>query len=270
MLKIRVIPTLLWKNIGLVKGKGFDSWRRVGSILPAIRVYDTRQVDELILVDINATDEKRIPDIETVSEISCECFVPFTIGGGIKNTKDIKALLRAGADKVAINTAAYTNPEIITQGSKLFGSQCIVASIDAKREKNGKHICFSHSGQKREGIEVGEWAKTLEKLGAGEILITSIENDGEMVGYDINLIKTVSSNVSIPVIASGGAGNYEHMYQAIKKGGASAVAAASIFHYTEQTPLEAKEYLATKKIPVRINRNIEKSSANVGFEFGDF
>jgi cyclase len=270
MLKIRIIPTLLWKNVGLVKGKGFDSWRRVGSILPSIRVYNTRQVDELILVDINATEEKRVPDLETVSEISCECFVPFTIGGGIKDIKDIKDLLRAGADKVAINTASYTNPKIITEGSKLFGSQCIVASIDAKKEKDGRHICYSHSGKKRESIEVGQWAKELEKLGAGEILITSVENDGEMVGYDIDLIKSVSSAVKIPVIASGGAGCYEHMYQAIKKGGASAVAAASIFHYTEQTPLEAKFYLGKKNIPVRINKNIEESSANVGFEFGSF
>lgn len=267
MLKVRVIPTLLWKNIGLVKGKGFDSWRRVGSILPAIRVYNTRQVDELILVDINATDENRLPDFETVNEISCECFVPFTVGGGIKQVNDIKEMLRAGADKIAINTAAYTDPELIKKGAKLFGSQCIIGSIDAKREADGRHICYSHSGKKSENIEVEKWAKELEKLGAGEILITSIERDGEMVGYDTELIKKVSKAVSIPVIASGGAGCYEDMFKAIKEGGASAVAAASIFHYTEQTPLEAKEYLAEKNIPVRINRNVEKPSRNVGFDF---
>lgn len=254
MLKIRVIPTLLWKNIGLVKGKGFDSWRRVGSILPAIRVYNTRQVDELILVDITATEESRVPDLETVSEMSCECFVPFTVGGGIRTVEDIRQLLRAGADKVAINSAAYSNPEIITEGAKLFGSQCIVASIDAKKMPNGKYECFSHAGKKPTGKEVGEWAKKLQELGAGEILITSIPLDGTMKGYDTDLIKTVSDAVSIPVIASGGAGSYEDMYKAIAKGKATAVAAASIFHYTEQTPMEAKEYLAKKGIAVRLNR----------------
>ncbi|AKM82203.1 TPA: imidazole glycerol phosphate synthase subunit HisF [Candidatus Berkelbacteria bacterium] len=254
MLKVRVIPTLLWKDVGLVKGIGFDSWRRVGSLLPAIRVYNTRQVDELILVDITATADNHKLDLETISEMSCECFVPFTVGGGIKKVDDIKQLLRAGADKVAINSAAYDDPTIITEGAKLFGSQCIVASIDAKKNKDGKYICYSHAGKKKRNIEVSVWAKKLEELGAGEILITSIEKDGTMDGYDINLIKAVTNVVSIPVIASGGAGSYEDLYQAISKGKASAVAAASIFHYTEQTPMEAKGYLHSKKIPVRINR----------------
>lgn len=267
MLKTRVIPTLLWKNVGLVKGVGFDSWRRVGSLLPAIRVYNTRQVDELILVDINATDELRLPDFETINEISCECFVPFTVGGGIRSVEDIKSLLRAGADKVAINSAAYDNPQIITDGAKLFGTQCIVASIDAKKIANGKYECYSNSGKKKRDIDPATWAKELERLGAGEILITSIELDGTMKGYDINLIKAVSSVVSIPVIASGGAGNYEDMYKAIKDGKANAVAAASIFHYTEQTPLEAKEYLAKKNIPMRINKVIDQPRTNAGFGY---
>lgn len=251
MLKVRVIPTLLWKNVGLVKGKGFDSWRRVGTVIPAIKVYNTRQVDELILVDITATEEKRVPDFEMIADVSAECFVPFTVGGGICKIEHIKNLLRAGADKIVINTAAYENPDIVSEGAKLFGSQCIVASIDAKRKPDGSHECYSHSGKKPTGLEVTEWAKKMEKSGAGEILITSIERDGRLKGYDLDLIKKVSQNVKIPVIASGGAGCYEDMYKAISQSGASAVAAASIFHYTEQTPLEAKTYLGRKNIPVR-------------------
>lgn len=267
MLKTRIIPTLLWKNVGLVKGVGFDSWRRVGSLLPAIRVYNTRQVDELILVDITATREKKCPDFETIEGIAGECFVPLTVGGGIKKVEEIKKLLRAGADKVAINSAAYDHPQIITEGAKLFGTQCIVASIDAKKNHKGEYICYSHAGQKNRSVKVAQWAQELEKLGAGEILITSIEKDGTMKGYDLNLIKAVTDVVSIPVIASGGAGSYEDMYQAINKGKASAVAAASIFHFTEQTPLEAKQYLAAKKIPVRLNKITEAAETDIGFHF---
>ncbi len=252
MLKVRVIPTLLWKDVGLVKGKGFDSWRRVGSIMPAIKVYNTRQVDELILVDIRATQEKRLPDFDIISEIASECFVPLTVGGGIKTTDDIKKLLRAGADKVAINSASYESLEFISEGAKLFGTQCIVASIDAKKTTDG-YECYSNAGTKPTGHSPAEWALEMEKRGAGEILITSIDRDGQMTGYDIDLIKKITGKVSIPVIASGGAGTYEDMHQAISVGKASAVAAASIFHFTEQTPMEAKQYLHTKDIPVRIN-----------------
>jgi len=270
MLKTRIIPTLLWKDIGLVKGIGFDSWRRVGSIIPAIKVYNTRQVDELILVDITATAESRLPNFDIINDVSAECFVPLTVGGGVSSVENIKKLLRAGADKVSINSAAYKNPKFISEGAKLFGSQCIVASIDADKMSNGKYECFSHAGSKKTGTEVAYWAKELERLGAGEILITSIKKDGTMKGYDLQLIKAVTDVVSIPVIASGGAGCYDDMYQAIRKGNASAVAAASIFHYTEQTPLEAKEYLAGKNIPVRLNKNITKKSSNIGFEFTEF
>lgn len=250
MLKTRIIPTLLWKNVGLVKGIGFDSWRRVGTILPAIKVYNTRQVDELIIVDITATTEGRTPDYDEINDFSSECFVPLTVGGGIKNIETVKNLLRAGADKVVINSAAFDTPDLITQIANTFGSQCVVVSIDAKKTEN-YYECFSHSGTTPTGKEVGEWAKTVESYGAGEIIVTSIENDGTMNGYDIELIKTVSKNVKIPVIASGGAGNYEDMFKAISEGHASAVAAASIFHYTQQTPLEAKKYLSSKGVPVR-------------------
>ena len=259
MLKTRIIPTLLWKDIGLVKGISFDSWRRVGSLLPAIRVYNTRQVDELILVDINATRDVRSPDFATINEISCECFVPFTVGGGIKTIEDIKALLRAGADKVSINSASYDNPKLISEGARLFGNQCIVASIDAKKNSAGKYECYSHSGTKRQNKDLKKWAKELEELGAGEILVTSVERDGTMKGYDVNLIRMITESVSIPVIASGGAGSYKDMLEAIEKGGASAIAAASIFHFTELTPLGAKEYLNKNGIHVRLDKKIEET-----------
>ncbi len=250
MLKTRIIPTLLWKNYTLVKGIGFDSWRRVGTIIPAIKVYNTRQVDELIIVDIEASKENREPDYLTVSEFSAECFMPLTVGGGITQLAHIRNLLMAGADKISINSAAYTNPDLIQESANTFGSQCIVVSIDVRKE-HGKYICYSHSGTKNTGKEVVQWAKELENLGAGEILITSIENDGTMQGYDIELIKKVSDTVKIPVIAQGGAGSYDDMYQAINHGHAQAVSAASIFHFTESTPLEAKKYLASKGIAVR-------------------
>ena len=211
MLKKRIIPTLLWKNEGLVKGIGFNSWRRIGTILPAIKVYNTRQVDELIVVDITATEENREPDYEEINSFSAECFIPLTVGGGVKNIEIVKKLLRAGADKVTINSAAFNNPNLIKQIAKSFGSQCIVASIDAKK-RGDKYECFSYSGKQATGISVSEWAKELEDLGAG---------------------------------------NYDHMYMAIAQANVSAVAAASIFHFTHQTPLEAKNYLFSKGIFVR-------------------
>lgn len=251
MLKARVIPTLLWKNVGLVKGLGFDSWRRVGTVMPAIKVYNTREVDELILMDITATQENRDPDYESISELSAECFVPLTVGGGVRNLEQIRKLLHAGADKISVNSAIHENPQLITEGAKLFGSQCMVASIDARRHSDGRYECFSYSGTRPTGKDPAKWAYELAERGAGEILITSIERDGTMQGYDLELIQSIASKVSIPVIASGGVGNYEHMLAGIKVGGASAVAAASIFHFTQQTPLEAKIYLAAHDVKVR-------------------
>lgn len=250
MLKVRVIPTLLYKSVGLVKGVGFDAWRRVDTVLPAIKVYNMREVDELILMDLEATKEGRDPDYESIRDFSRECFVPFCVGGGVGNIGQIKQLLRAGADKVSVNSAAYENPGLLAQGAKMFGSQCIVASIDC-RKVDHVYYCFSHNGQKNTGRQLKDWARIVEKAGAGEILLTSVSLDGTMQGYDIEMIKMVTDVVSIPVIASGGAGNYEHMYQAVKEGAASAVAASSIFHFTEQTPKEAKEYLGERGIPVR-------------------
>jgi cyclase len=242
---------MLWKDMGLVKGVGFDSWRRVGTVLPAIRVYTLRQVDEIIFVDIAATRAGREPDFDAIEEFTRSCSVPITIGGGISKIEDIMRLLRCGADKVSINSASYSDPEIVREGAKLFGSQCIVASIDAKRLPDGSMECFSHSGTVGTGRNPVDWAKALEEFGAGEILLTSIDNDGTMKGYDLDLIRDVANSVSIPVIASGGAGSYEDMLKAIRAG-ASAVAAASIYHFTEQTPLGAKEFLALHGVPVRL------------------
>lgn len=251
MLKVRVIPTLLWKNFGLVKGVGFDSWRRVGPVLPAIKVYNTREVDELILVDILAHKGADDPDFESINEFGQDCFVPFTVGGGITRIDQVQKLLRAGADKVSINTAAYQHPGLITEIAKRHGVQCVVASIDARRDGDGKYLCYSHAGQVQTRYEVAEWAREVEARGAGEILITSVERDGTMQGYDLSLIETVVNAVNIPVIASGGAGNYAHMVEAVVQGGASAVAAASIFHFTEQTPAGAKAALAAAGVPAR-------------------
>lgn len=251
MLKTRIIPTLLWKGFGLVKGVGFDSWRRVGPVLPVIKVYNSRDVDELILLDISATPEKQSPDCESIHDFADSCFVPFTVGGGIRDIAQIQLLLRSGADKISINSAGFELPELIPEAAKRFGSQCIVASIDARRMPDGSYQCFSHSGQKPTGKSPTDWARHLAAQGAGEILITSIDRDGTMDGYDLELIAQITDAVPLPVIASGGAGNYEHMREAIQDAGASAVAAASIFHFTERTPAEAKKYLASVGIAVR-------------------
>jgi cyclase len=253
MLKVRVIPTLLWKQFGLVKGSGFNSWRRIGPVLPAIKIYNQREVDELVLVDILAHDSEEDPDFESIAEFSQECFVPLTVGGGITNIKQVQYLLRAGADKVSVNTAAYADPDLISVIASRHGIQCVVASIDVRCSLNGGWECYSHAGQKPTGRDVISWARELQDRGAGEILITSIDRDGAMVGYDLDLIDAVVSAVKIPVIASGGAGNYQHMVEAVINAGASAVAAASMFHFTEQTPLEAKKALAAAGIPVRQN-----------------
>ena len=251
MLKTRVIPTMLWKDLGLVKGIGFNSWRRVGAVMPVVKIYNSRDVDELILLDITATNDGREPDEQSIKSFASECFVPLTIGGGIKKISQIEYLLSSGADKVSINSHSYKDPSLIKKSSNYFGSQCIISSIDFKKIGNGKYSCFSNSGTKNMNRDPVEWAKELEQLGCGEILLTSIELDGSQKGYDIEIIKKVSDAVKIPVIASGGAGSYDHMISAIKDGGASAVAAASIFHFTDKTPAGAKEAMKIQNIPVR-------------------
>ena len=253
MLKVRVIPTLLWKDLGLVKGTSFDSWRRVGSVLPAVKVYNSRDVDELIVVDITASNEALPPDHDSVADFSEECFVPLTVGGGIASLENVLHLLHSGADKVSINTMAFSTPNIIDSVSSRFGSQCIVASIDVRRFDDGSYRCFSHSGKQNTEKDPVSWAKELVSRGAGEILLTSINGDGMMQGYDLELTESVANAVNVPVIASGGAGNYQHMIDVVLQAGASAVAAASIFHFTEQTPAGAKQAMKMAGIPIRQN-----------------
>lgn len=252
MPKIRVMPTLLFKEVGLVKGVGFDSWRRVGSAMQAVKVYNMREVDELVYLDVTATTDKRPPDFESVDELADECFMPLTVGGGVRTVEDVRRLLQVGADKVAVNTVAVENPAVIRQMAQRFGSQCVVVSIDARRRADGTHEVCTHAGTVATGKDPVSLAREVEALGAGEILLTSIERDGMMTGYDVELTRRVSDAVSIPVIASGGAGTYAHMAEVLRDGRASAVAAASMFHFTEQTPLEAKRYLREQGFWVRL------------------
>jgi cyclase len=251
VLKVRVIPTLLWKDFGLVKGVRFDSWRRVGSVLPAIKVYNARDVDELVLVDITATGAHRSPDHESVADFADECSVPLTVGGGIREHGQIVRLLHAGADKVALNSALYEQPLLVDEAARQFGSQCVVASIDVRRDGDGALRCLSHSGTRETGRDPLAWARELTDRGAGEILLTSVDRDGTMTGYDFDLIGRVTAAVTVPVIASGGAGTYQHLVDAVRQAGASAVAAASMFHFTEQTPAGAKAAMHSAGISVR-------------------
>ncbi len=251
MLKVRIMPTLLYKEVGLVKGVEFDSWRRVGSAMQAVKVYNLRQVDELVLLDIRATLDDRGPDLAAVDELADECFMPLTVGGGVRTIDDVRSLLIVGADKVSMNTAAIENPGLIREVADRFGSQCAVVSIDARRQTDGTYQVCTHAGTRSTGLDPVAVALDAERMGAGEILLTSIDHDGAMDGYDLELTRRVAEAVRIPVIASGGAGNYQHMADALGVGHASAVAAASIFHFTEQTPLEAKHYLGELGFAVR-------------------
>jgi cyclase len=252
MLKIRIIPTLLFKEIGLVKGIGFDSWRRIGSALQAVKVYNMREVDELIFLDIAATPAGRQPDFRQIDELADECFMPMTVGGGVRSVQDIRDLLAVGADKVAINSAALDTPRLLSDGADQFGVQCIVAAIDVRRHGDGRREVYGDCGTRPTGQDPVDWARRCETLGAGEILLTSIDRDGTMSGYDVALTAAVSAAVSIPVIASGGAGTYAHMAEVLRDGKAAAVAAASIYQFTELTPKDAKRYLREQGFSVRL------------------
>ena len=251
MLKLRIVPTLLFKGLGLVKGKEFDSWRRVGPAMQAIRVYNLRDVDELILVDIEATPQKRKPDFLEIDTLADNCFMPMTVGGGVSTLEDFRGLLAVGADKVAVNSAAIDNPEFIREASLEFGAQAVVVSIDARRHDNGQCEVISNCGTVPTRLDPVTWARKVAELGAGEILLTSVDRDGTMTGYDIELVRSVCEAVDIPVVASGGCGTYQDMADVLEQARPSAVAAASIFHFTEQTPREAKNYLAERGHPVR-------------------
>lgn len=251
MLKVRILPTLLFKEVGLVKGVGFDSWRRVGSAMQAVKVYNMREVDELVFFDISATPNGRGPDLQQIEDLARECFMPMTVGGGVRTVDDIRDLLMVGADKVAINTAAIETPDLIRQGAERFGVQCIVVGIDVKRTADGWEV-YSHCGKRPTGLDPVAHAKQVEALGAGEIILTSIDRDGTMQGYDVELVRLVADAVRIPVVASGGAGNYEHMAETLRHTKVAALAAASIYHFTEQTPREAKRYLKEQGFNVRL------------------
>jgi len=250
-LKVRIMPTLLYKDVGLVKGIGFDSWRRIGAAMQAVKVYNLRQVDELVLLDIRATLDGRGPDLAMVDELADECFMPLTVGGGVRTVDDVQALLQVGADKVSLNTMAIQNPSLVRDVADRFGSQCVVVSIDARRLDDGTHRVFTRAGTEDTGLDPVAVAQGAERQGAGELLVTSIDRDGTMGGYDIELIRAVAEAVRIPVIASGGAGTYQDLAEGLSVGHASAVAAASMFHFTERTPLEAKRYLGEQGFAIR-------------------
>lgn len=250
MLAKRIIPCLDIKDARVVKGIEFLRLRDAGDPVEVASAYDREGADELIFLDITASYEKRKILIDVVRR-TAECiFIPLTVGGGIQRLNDIRELLLAGCDKVSINTSAVKNPNLIKLASKRFGSQCIVVAIDAKKTQNWQ--VYINGGRTPTGKDAIEWAKEAEKLGAGEILLTSIDKDGTRQGYDIELIKRVCTATTIPIIASGGAGDLKHLYEALTLGGADAVLAASIFHFGEYTIQEAKEYLAKKGVQVRI------------------
>ena len=252
MLKKRIIPCLDVKDGRVVKGINFVNLKDAGDPVEQAKIYDKGGADEICFLDITASSENRKILFDKVAETAKTCFVPLTVGGGISNIEDIKNLLLAGADKVSINTAAVKNHNFIKESSIRFGSQCIVIAIDAKKVKANKWEIFTHGGRNATGIDVITYARIAEKNGAGEILLTSMDNDGTKSGYDLELTKAISSCVSIPVIASGGVGTLEHLYEGFNQGLASAVLAASIFHFGEYTIKEAKEYLIKKNIPMRL------------------
>ena len=250
MLKNRIIPCLDVKNGRVVKGINFVDLKDAGDPVEQAKIYSDGGADEICFLDITASNENRDTIYDVVERTSKNCFVPLTVGGGVRSVEDINKLLNCGADKVSINTAAVQNSKVVEESSKKFGSQCIVVAIDAK--KNGENWeIFTHGGRNSTGINAIEFALKMENCGAGELLVTSMDKDGTQSGYDIELMKIISSNVNIPVIASGGVGKLDHLAEGIKSG-ASAVLAASIFHYGTYSVKEAKQYLASKDIPVRI------------------
>ena len=253
MLTKRIIPCLDVNNGRVVKGINFVQLRDAGDPVECGEAYSRAGADELVFLDITATSDARNTVADMVRRVAERVFIPFTVGGGIRTTEDMKAILREGADKVSVNSAAILRPELISEGAMRFGSQCIVVAIDARRREDGSGWNIYRSGGRIDtGIDAVEWAERCQKLGAGEILLTSMDGDGTKAGYDLELTRTIADAVSIPVIASGGAGTKEHFYEALTKGGADAALAASLFHYKELEIMEVKEYLKEKGIPVRM------------------
>ena len=248
----RIIPCLDVNDGRVVKGTNFIHLRDAGDPVQAAVEYDRQGADELVFLDITASVQKRGTIVDMVRQVADRIFIPFTVGGGIRTTEDFTVLLRAGADKVSVNSAAVLNPELIRQAAQKFGSQCVVCAIDAKRRERGGWTVYLNGGREDTGLDAVEWAKKAVFLGAGEILLTSMDCDGTKNGYDLELTRTVSEQVGVPVIASGGAGTMEHFYDAFTVGKADAVLAASLFHFGEVSIPELKAYLREKGIPVRL------------------
>ncbi len=248
----RIIPCLDVKDGRVVKCTRFVNLRDAGDPVECAIAYDQQGADELVLLDITASSDAREIMADVVTRVAESVFIPFTVGGGIRTVEDFTAILRAGADKVAVNSAALKNPELITQAARKFGSQCVVVAMDAKRRPDGGWTLYLNGGRIDTGVDAVEWAKKVQELGAGEILLTSMDQDGVKTGYDLELTRAVSQAVNIPVIASGGAGAMEHFYDAFTKAQADAVLAASLFHYKEMTIPEVKRYLAGRGVPVRL------------------
>ena len=251
MLKNRIIPCLDVKNGRVVKGINFVDLKDAGDPVEQAKIYSDGGADEICFLDITASNENRDTIYDVVERTSKKCFVPLTVGGGVRGIEDINKLLNCGADKVSINTAAVQNPKMIIESSKKFGSQCIVIAIDTKKNGN-KWEVFTHGGRNNTRLDAIEFAKKMENSGAGELLVTSMDRDGTQIGYDNDLMFKISSTVNIPMIASGGVGSLDHLVEGIKLGNASAVLAASVFHYGTYSINEAKQYLNSKGIPVRI------------------
>ncbi|MCR4599781.1 MAG: imidazole glycerol phosphate synthase subunit HisF [Acetatifactor sp.] len=249
----RIIPCLDVKDGRVVKGINFVNLRDAGDPAEVSSAYDKAGADEVVFLDITASADSRATQLEWVRQVASKVFIPFTVGGGIRTVDDFKAILREGADKISINSAAIMNPQLISDAAEKFGSQCVVVAIDAKRRANGDGwTIYKNGGRVDMGIDAVEWARTAEKMGAGEILLTSMDCDGTKAGYDIALTKAISQTVGIPVIASGGAGTLDHFYDALTEGGAEAALAASLFHYKELEIREVKEYLRNKGVSVRL------------------
>ncbi len=251
MLTKRIIPCLDVMEGRVVKGMNFVNLRDAGGAVENAKAYEEQMADELCFLDITASHESRKTIIDVVEKVANEVFMPLTVGGGIRGLDDIRNILLAGADKVTINTAAVERPEIVAEASEMFGSQCICVAIDAKARAEGFEV-YTYGGRRPTGVDAIEWARRVEKLGAGEILLTSMDRDGTKIGYDIPLTREISETVGIPVIASGGVGTLEHLYEGLVDGKADAVLAASIFHYREYSVVECKRYLQSRGVSVRL------------------
>ena len=252
MLSVRIIPCLDVRDGRVVKGVNFVNLVDAGDPVEQAKAYENQGADELVFLDITASSDNRAIMRDVVERTAGECFMPLTVGGGLRTLEDIRLMLNAGADKVSLNTSAITNPNLVSEASSKFGNQCIVVAIDAKREGEGRWNVYTHGGRNRTELDAVEWAKEVERRGAGEILLTSMDCDGTKDGYDIALSRAVSDAVKIPVIASGGAGNLKHLVDAVKLGGASAVLAASIFHFGTYTIEQAKREMRAAGLPVRL------------------